>query len=109
MAFAPFDKTEFDYPESYKPLEEIINDTKNDNLVVMGDFNTERLLQIMPKIKGIVQDTIVGATTKDYYEKRGEVHMDYIMINQKIKCTNNYKIDNFSDHYIMCSELFINK
>ena len=109
MAFAPFDKTEFDYPESYKPLEEIINNSKNDNLVVMGDFNTEKLFQIIPKIKGIVQDTIVGTTTKDYYEKRGEVHMDYIMINHNIKCTNNYKIDNFSDHYIMCSELFVNK
>ncbi len=108
MAFAPFDKTEFDYPESYKPLEEIINDSKNDNLVVMGDFNTEKLYNIIPKIKDIVKDTINGPTTKDYYEKRGEVHMDYIMINQNVKCIKNYKIDNFSDHYIICSELLIN-
>ena len=60
MAFAPFDKTEFDYPESYKPLEVIINDSKNDNLVIMGDFNTEKLYDIIPKINGIVKDTIVG-------------------------------------------------
>ena len=95
--------------KKWKPLEVIINDSKNDNLVIMGDFNTEKLYDIIPKINGIVKDTIVGPTTKDYYEKRGEVHMDYIMINQNVKCTNNYKIDNFSDHYIMCSEVFINK
>lgn len=108
MAFAPFDKTEFDYPESYKPLEELINNCKNDNLIVMGDFNTEKLYEIIPTIKEIVKDTIIGPTTKDYYEKRGEVHMDYIMINKNIKSIksiNTYKIDNFSDHYIMCSEL----
>ena len=105
IAFAPFNKTEFDYPESYKPLGELITDCKNDNLVVMGDFNTEKLDEIIPEIEGIVEDTIVGPTTKDYYEKRGEVHMDYIMINKNLKCVNTYKIDNFSDHYIMCSEI----
>ena len=109
VAFAPFDKTEFDYPESYKPLEELIISNSDGNLIVLGDFNTEKLFQIIPEIEGVVKDTINVPTTKDYYEKRGEVHMDYIMINKNMKCTNNYKIDNFSDHYIMCSELFINK
>jgi hypothetical protein len=41
MAFAPFGKTEFDYPESYKPLEEIIKKYSDSNLAVAGDFNTE--------------------------------------------------------------------
>lgn len=71
---ASFDKTEFDHRESYKPLEEIINNSKNDNLVAIGDFNTEKLYNII----------------------------------QKIKCNSTCKIDNFSDHYIMCSELLIN-
>ena len=105
MAFAPFDKNEFDYPESYKPLEEIICNSKDDNLVVMGDFNTEKLYEIIPNIDSVLKDTINGPTTKDYYEKRGEVHMDYIMINESFKCVNTFKIDNFSDHYIMCSDL----
>ncbi len=109
IAFAPFDKTEFDYPESYKPLGKLICECKDDDLVVMGDFNTEKIFEIVPEISGIVKDTINGPTTKDYYEKRGEVHMDYIMINQNVKCIKNYKIDNFSDHFIMCSELLINK
>lgn len=105
IAFAPFDKTEFDYPESYKPLEELIVSNSNDNLIVLGDFNTEKLFQIIPEIEGIVKDTIEGPTTKDYYEKRGEVHMDYIMINKNMKRSNIGKIDNFSDHYIMCADL----
>ena len=105
MAFAPFDKTEFDYPESYKPLEELIVSNSNDNLIVLGDFNTEKLFQIIPEIECIVKDTIEGPTTKDYYEKRGEVHMDYIMINKNMKCSNIEKIDNFSDHYLMYAAL----
>ena len=108
MAFAPFDKTEFDYPESYKPLEELIVSNSNDNLIVLGDFNTEKLFQIIPEIEDIVKDTIEGPTTKEYYEKRGEVHMDYIMINKNMKCSNIEKIDNFSDHYIMCADLSTN-
>ena len=105
MAFAPFGKTEFDYPESYQPLENLIHESHNDNLIVLGDFNTEHLFTIIPSIKDLLIDVIKGPTTKDYYEKRGEVHMDYIMINNKIKANNNYKIDNFSDHYIICTEI----
>lgn len=105
IAFAPFDKTEFDYPESYKPLEKLINSHANMNLIVLGDFNTEKLFQIIPTIKNNVTDIISGPTTKDYYEKRGEVHIDYIMINNKMTSNNVYKIDNFSDHYIMCTNI----
>jgi len=105
MAFAPFDKTEFDYPESYKPLEKLIISNRETNLIVLGDFNTEKLFQIIPRIEGIVKDTIIGPTTKDYYEKRGEVHMDYIMINKNMKYKNIEKMDNFSDHYIVCANL----
>ena len=106
MAFAPFDKTEFDYPESYKPLEELIINCKEDKLIVMGDFNTEKLFELMPTIKVKVRDIINSPTTKDYYEGRGEVQMDYILINNNIKLDNKYKIDNFSDHYIIGANIY---
>ena len=101
MAFAPFDKTEFDYPESYRPLEELIIDCKEENLIVLGDFNTEKLFDLIPKINGNVTDIVNSTTTKNYYENRGEVQMDYILINNKLRSNVKYKIDNFSDHYII--------
>jgi endonuclease/exonuclease/phosphatase family metal-dependent hydrolase len=107
IAFAPFDKTEFDYPESYKPLEQIIKDSLKDNLIVLGDFNSERIFDLLPNIKDDVTDVINFPTTKDYYENRGEVQMDYILINDKLIKANNYKIDNFSDHYVIGSEITI--
>ena len=105
MAFAPFGKTEFDYPESYKPLEELINSSLGEKLVVLGDFNTEELFKIIPSISGELYDTVDFTTTKDYYEKRGEVHMDYILINNFFKKVKSYKIDNYSDHYVVVSEV----
>ncbi len=50
MAFTPFGKTKFDYPKSYKPLENIIQKLSSENLVVAGDSNTEKLFDIMPNI-----------------------------------------------------------
>ena len=38
------------------------------------------------------------ATTKDYYEKRGEVRMDYMLISGNLRGMNNSKIDNFSGY-----------
>ena len=105
MAFAPFGKTEFDYPESYKPLEKIIKKYSNSNLVVAGDFNTEKLFDLIPDIRGIVKNIINEPTTKDYYEKRGAVQMDYILINKDLQSKQVSKIDNFSDHYVMCAEI----
>ena len=105
MAFAPFGKTEFDYPESYTPLEEQIVNCKDDNLIVMGDFNSEKLFELIPGINGVVEDSINEPTTKEYYEGRGEVQMDYILINDKMKSENIFKIDNFSDHYIIGAEI----
>lgn len=49
MAFAPFGKTEFDYPESYKPLEEIIRKYPDSNLVIVSDLSTEKPFNLMPK------------------------------------------------------------
>ena len=105
MAFAPFDKTEFDYPESYEPLERLILECSEDNLIAIGDFNTEKLFELIPSIKGKVIDIITGPTTKQDYENRGEVQMDYILINSKLSSNAKYKIDNFSDHYIIGADI----
>ena len=101
MAFAPFGKTEFDYPESYKPLEELMMKSKDDNLIVLGDFNSEKIFDLMPSIKSEFNDIVNSSTTKDYYEGRGEVQMDYILINNGLSFNDKFKIDNFSDHYII--------
>jgi hypothetical protein len=74
-------------------------------LIVLWDFNSENLFDLMPSVKGKVFDCVNGPTTKDYYERRWEVQMDYILINDKLKKTDIYKIDNFSDHYVMSAKL----
>ena len=105
MAFAPFGKTEFDYPESYKPLEDIIKKYSSGNLVVAGDFNTEKLFDLMPDLCDVVKDIINEPTTKEYYEKRGAVQMDYILVDKNKYVRNVFKIDNFSDHFVICAEI----
>lgn len=105
IAFAPFGKTEWEYPSSYKPLEDLIDKNSNDNLIVLGDFNCEKLFALIPSIETEVVDVINGPTTKEWYEKRGEVQMDYIMISNNLDSTDVKKIDNFSDHYIVCAEI----
>ena len=108
IAFSPFDKSEFDYPESYKPLEDLINDCIEDNLIVLGDFNSEELFKLIPNVKSKVWDIVNRTTTKDCYEKSGEVQKDYILLNDKMKSKNIDILDNFSDHYIVCANVFKN-
>jgi hypothetical protein len=74
-------------------------------LIVLWDFNSEKLFDLIPSVKGKVTDSINGPTTKDYYEHRWEVKMDYILINDKLKKIETYKIDNFSDHFIIGAKL----
>lgn len=105
IAFAPYGKTEFDYPESYKPLEDLIMNSSEDNIIALGDFNSEKIFDLMPSIKSKVIDVVNDTTTKDYYEKSGEIQRDYILINDSLKCVNNLKIDNYSDHYIIGADI----
>ena len=79
---------------------------KEDKLIVIGDFNTEKLFKLIPSIEVKVKDIINSPTTKDYYEGRGEVQMDYTLINDNIKFENKFKIDNFSDHYIIGANIY---
>jgi len=105
IAFAPYGKTEFDYPESYRPLEEIIKKYSANNLIVAGDFNSEKLFDLLPNLRGIVKDVVNRPTTKPTYEKRGAIQADYILINKNLSNGRASIVDNFSDHYIICVDI----
>ena len=38
----------------------------------------------MPDLCDVVKDIINESTTKEYYEKRGAVQMDYILVDKNI-------------------------
>jgi len=103
IAFLPFGCTEFDYPESYIPLEDIICEKYKSDLIVMGDFNTDKLYSLIPSIKGKVIDTVNYNTTYPYYENRGPIKVDYILISSNLKCSESYSIDSLSDHLVCVS------
>ena len=105
IAFAPYGKTEFDYPESYKPLEELMMSSKEANIIALGDFNSEKIFEIMPSIASRFTDVVETTTTKDYYEKTGEIQRDYILISGGLDCDSKTKRDNYSDHYIICASI----
>ena len=105
IAFAPYGKTEFDYPESYKPLEELMMSSKEANIIALGDFNSEKIFEIMPSIASKFTDVVETATTKAYYEKTGEIQRDYILITGGLACDSKTKRDNYSDHYIICASI----
>ena len=77
----------------------------SENLVVAGDFNTGKLFDIMPNLNETMKDIVNEPTTKDYYEKRGAVQMDYILINKNLQSKQVSKIDNFSDRYAAYAEI----
>lgn len=109
IAFRPFGKTSDDYPESYKPLEDLIcENCINDNkLIACGDFNSTHLYDLIPKISEKVNDIVEGIT--DIYERKGDeiigVKGDYIMITPNISVNKVDKILNLSDHYLCVAEL----
>ena len=84
--------------------EEICKNYKN-NLIVMGDFNTEDLEHLIPNIKGKVKETINYDTTYEYYENRGPLKVDYILIGEGLKCDTSYRLESMSDHYVCVSEI----
>ncbi|MDD3187089.1 MAG: endonuclease/exonuclease/phosphatase family protein [Bacilli bacterium] len=113
IAFAPFDKKAEDFPQSYKPLSDLICKIidNNETLVACGDFNTEVLFDLIPEINTKVHDIITGATTpatimegKYYNDGR---KLDYILISDKIKKIRVEKIENLSDHYLCIADILI--
>lgn len=108
IAFRPFDKTSDDFPESYKPLEELIcNNNINNKLIVCGDFNSTHLYDLIPNIHGKVNDIVEGITIIDE-RKEDEIigiKSDYIMITPNISANKVEKILNLSDHYLCVADL----
>lgn len=98
IAFRPFGKTSDDYPESYKPLEEIIcnNCINNNKVIVCGDFNNMHVFELIPEIKGKVTDLINKDTT-----------IDYIMITSNIIPGGIKAIENLSDHDLFVANIEI--
>lgn len=115
IAFGPFGKEAEEYPQSYKPLSNLINkvNSSGEPLLACGDFNTENLFDLVPEIKGVVKDIIVGPTTPDIFEN--EIHrngnkLDYMLINNLIDCIDTNNIENLSDHYLCIANIkIINK
>lgn len=105
IAFTRFDKHAEDFPQSYKPLSDLILkiSNKDEPLIVCGDFNTEFLFDLIPEIRDVVIDIVDGTTTPPVME--GETHkkerkLDYILINNKFKKHKTLKTENLSDHYL---------
>ena len=105
IAFAPYGKTAFDYPESYKPFEEMIYDCSDENLIAVGDLNTEKTFDVMPNLRKVVKDIVNGPTTNETYEKRGAIQRDYILINKNVQSISVFKLNNFSDHLAVYAEI----
>lgn len=108
IRFRPFDKEAEDYPESYKPLSDLILNNISNKLIALGDFNTTDLFSLLPNIKDKVVDNVNGSTTIDNFEsgKAGR-KLDYILTTPNISVINVEKINNLSDHYLCVAEINI--
>ena len=97
LAFQVFGEEPENYIESYKILENSIkkhfNSTKT--MFVVGDYNTEFLLDMLPFFKENFKNYVEGAT---YLVENTSI--DYILANNNIKFLSKQKIKNKSDHYL---------
>lgn len=100
-AFHVFGKIPEDYSYVYKRLEENIEKSmkENNKIFIVGDYNTENLLELLPFINSNFKNYIEGVT---YFEGTA---IDYILAEKSIKCLSNKKIENKSDH-LLCIASF---
>ena len=100
-AFQVFGRTPEDYDYVYKRVEENVENSMKENkkIFIVGDYNTEKLLDLLPFIKSNFKNHIKGAT---YFEGTA---IDYILAEKSIKCLSNKKIENKSDH-LLCIASF---
>ena len=76
----------------------------NHKIVVVGDFNTELLFDILPELSEYVIDKLEGRTTitglmeGNYYPNGRK--LDYFLVSEGINVKYIKKIDNFSDHLL---------
>ena len=100
-AFQVFGKVPEDYNYVYKKLEENIEKhiKENKNLFVVGDYNTEKLLEMLPFLNSNFKNYVEGAT---YFEGTA---IDYILAEKSINFISNKKVKNLSDH-LLCIASF---
>lgn len=106
IGFSPFGVAAESYPESYVPLLDKVKELHNQNsqMIVIGDFNTEYLLELLPELKKYVSDVDTGKTTpagmmEGYYYPDGR-KLDYFLTTPHFSVHRIDKIHNFSDHYL---------
>lgn len=99
-AFHIFDRKAEEYEEVYRKLQEkaelCVN--LNEKTFIVGDYNTEKLLELLPFIKNNFNNHIDGAT---YFKGMA---IDYILSQKDIKCISNEKVKNQSDHLLCIAE-----
>lgn len=100
-AFQVFGKVPEEYGYVYKKLEENVQKAikQNSKIFVVGDYNTEKLLELLPFLKENFRNYIIGQT---YFEGTA---IDYILAEKNIQCLSNQKIQNQSDH-LLCVASF---
>lgn len=99
-AFQVFGKIPEDYGYVYKKLEKHVETYIKDNkkFFIVGDYNTEKLLEMLPFIRNNFKNYIEGVT---YFEGTS---IDYILAENNIKCLSNKKLDNKSDHLLCIAD-----
>jgi endonuclease/exonuclease/phosphatase family metal-dependent hydrolase len=109
ISFSPFDQRAEDYPDSFYAIEERVKALcpKKENVIVMGDFNTEALFEILPSLVHYVRDVLPGATTAqglmegEVFEKGRK--LDYCLVTPSLEVVKTEKLANFSDHlFCLC-------
>lgn len=100
-AFQVFGRMPEDYDYVYKRLEKSIEESMQDNnkIFIVGDYNTEKLLELLPFINSSFRNYIEGVT---YFDGTS---IDYILAEKSIKFLSNKKIENKSDH-LLCIASF---
>ncbi len=95
-AFQVFGKVPEDYDYIYQRLEENIKNfmQENSKIFVVGDYNTEKLLEMLPFVKKHFENYITGET---YFEGTA---IDYILAEKSIQCLSHKKVKNQSDHLL---------
>ena len=94
-------------PEEFKDVYKILEDNakicinSNNTTFIVGDYNTEHLLDMLPFIKQIFSNNINGIT---YFEGTA---IDYILSEKNIKCISHEKFENLSDHLLCIAEFQI--
>lgn len=74
---------------------------ENNKIFIVGDYKTEKLLELLPFINNNFENHIKGAK---YFEGTA---IDYISAEKNIKCLSNKKIKNKSDHLLCISSFQI--